>query len=59
VTGAGLHPRSDGTVTLRAPTIEDLALLDEGRDAEFLRWLAAEADMAPPLACLVVHDQVT
>jgi RimJ/RimL family protein N-acetyltransferase len=59
VTGAGLRTRSDGTVTLRAPSIEDLALLAEGRDAEFFRWLAAEADMAPPLACLVVHDQVT
>jgi RimJ/RimL family protein N-acetyltransferase len=59
VTGADLHPRSDGTVTLRAPTIEDLALLEEGRDAEFFRWLGAQADMAHPLACLVVDDQVT
>jgi RimJ/RimL family protein N-acetyltransferase len=31
----------------------------EGRDAEFFRWLGAEADMNPPLACVVVDDQVT
>jgi RimJ/RimL family protein N-acetyltransferase len=53
------HPRSDGTVLLRAPTIEDLSVLEEGRDEEFFRWLAAEADMRPPLACLVVADEVT
>ena len=59
MTGASLVPRSDGTVTLRAPTIEDLSILEEGRDAEFFRWLGAEVDMAPPFACLVVEGRVT
>jgi RimJ/RimL family protein N-acetyltransferase len=58
MTPAELRPRSDGTVTLRTPGIEDLAVLKEGRDEEFFRWLGAEADMAPPFACLVVDDQV-
>jgi RimJ/RimL family protein N-acetyltransferase len=59
VTARDLRPRSDGTVTLRVPRAEDLSVLNEGRDAEFFRWLGAETDMAPPLACLVVDDQVT
>jgi RimJ/RimL family protein N-acetyltransferase len=33
-------------------------VLREGRDGEFFRWLGAEAEMDPPLACLVVDDQV-
>jgi len=33
-------------------------VLKEGREAEFFRWLGAEAGMDPPLACLVVDDQV-
>src|ERR1700733_2297735 len=59
MTGASLVPRSDGTVTLRAPTIEDLSILEDGRDAEFFRWLGAEVDMARPFACLVVEGHVT
>jgi RimJ/RimL family protein N-acetyltransferase len=34
-------------------------VLEEGRDGEFFRWLGAEADMNPPLACVVVDDEVT
>jgi RimJ/RimL family protein N-acetyltransferase len=59
VTGRDLRPLSDGTVTLRAPTVEDLSVLNDSRDAEFFRWLGAEAGMDSPLACLLVDDQVT
>jgi RimJ/RimL family protein N-acetyltransferase len=58
VTGALHRARSDGTVTLRAPTIEDLSVLRDGRDGEFFRWLGAEVEMDPPLACIVVDDRV-
>jgi RimJ/RimL family protein N-acetyltransferase len=58
MTAGDLRPLSDGTVTLRAPTVEDLSALHEGRDAEFFRWLGAETEVDPPLACLVVDDQV-
>jgi RimJ/RimL family protein N-acetyltransferase len=58
VTGGLLRPCSDGSVTLRAPSIEDLSVLREGRDGEFFRWLGAEVEMDPPLACLVVDGEV-
>lgn len=58
MTQAVFHPRSDGTITLRPATAADASVLEAGRDAEFDRWLGAEAKMEPPLACIVVDDQV-
>ncbi|HEY5271849.1 MAG TPA: GNAT family N-acetyltransferase [Acidimicrobiales bacterium] len=51
-------PRCDGTIALRAPSPDDASVLEAGRDAEFFRWLGAEADMEPPLACIVVDEEV-
>lgn len=51
-------PQSDGVVTLRPPEDSDLAILIAGRDAEFDRWLGAEAEMEVPFACIVVADHV-
>jgi RimJ/RimL family protein N-acetyltransferase len=58
VTDPAFLPRSDGTIALRSPSIDDTTVLEQGRDAEFFRWLGAEADMEPPLACIVVEDEV-
>ena len=58
VPAPGFFPVSDGVVSLRTPGPADLAVLVAGRDEEFDRWLGAEAEMSPPLACIVVADRV-
>jgi RimJ/RimL family protein N-acetyltransferase len=49
---------TDGVVTIRAPTEEDLRVLVEGRDAQFHKWLATEESAPPPAACIEVGVQV-
>ena len=49
---------SDGVVTIRPPSWDDLAVLTEGRDSEFYLWLAAEETTPPPAACVEVHGEV-
>lgn len=54
---AGPH-LTDGVVTIRPPTADDVAVLLAGRDEESRRFIG-DVDPAPrPTACIVVGDRV-
>lgn len=55
---ASLRPLTDGVVLIRPQLPPDAALIVEGRDEEFHRFLG-EGDPSPsPAACIVVDEQV-
>src|SRR4051794_12427555 len=51
-------PRTDGVVTLRAPSVEDVAAFTAGRDEESRRWLGEGDDDPRPTAAIVVGSVV-
>jgi RimJ/RimL family protein N-acetyltransferase len=52
------QPISDGVVTIRCPTDDDVAVLAAGRDAEFFRFLGEGSAAPEPTACIVVNGNV-
>lgn len=49
---------SDGVVTIRPSTVDDVATLVAGRDAEFVRFLGEGSPDPAPTACIVVDGAV-
>lgn len=52
------QPMSDGVVTIRPATDDDVAVLVAGRDAEFFTFLGEGSAEPAPTACIVVNGDV-
>lgn len=53
-----LEPRSDGVVTIRPATIDDVDTLIAGRDEEYRRFLHDRSPQPEPAACIAVNGAV-